>query len=113
METITLIQLRDFLLYLPDDHLINMTTGSLEAKGMCLMSLYGKAKGFDFDYSSATMGWTKNRKVITKIEDSVVSLFSSFSESFSDKKSFKAKWWKDRLKPEYNPSVTLDSLFGD
>lgn len=107
----SLKDLRDFLLALPDDAPIEMETGFADGFG-CLMTQYGRTRGWKFGYSSDLYaGWYKdlaacyvpNKRPVAVITEnkSVFSLFREYVaelDGYTPERKF-AKYWKDRLLP--------------
>lgn len=101
METpvVTLNELKEFLLSLPDHAPLDMYDGdNLNIIG-CLMTQYGRSKGWEFDWSYSYLGtWEKkNEEVVAKLEKPFV-----FSEMFDltkvyNPKVYTAGPWKKSL----------------
>lgn len=110
--TTTLPDLADFLLALPDDAPINMYDGDADALNHgCLMTQYGRSKGWKFDHSYSTTGtWeTPNEHVVARVIDEtgkqihsvLPSLFNRESRAEFMPRRYNAKPWKDLLKDEF------------
>jgi hypothetical protein len=102
---VTLKELADFLLTLPDEESINMTSGDYnDTLGGCLMTKYGKAQGWKFQDCFINRGWYADQRInslIAIMERNPFQLFESnrACENIEDTK--KVKYWKSVLRPEY------------
>ena len=112
IPTVTLQELADFLLALPDDAPINMYKGDSDAHcGGCLMTQYGKSKGWKFDHSYSTTGtWeTPNEHIVAKVVNEKGEQINSVLPTIFDRETnasfmprrYDAKHWKDLLKDEF------------
>jgi hypothetical protein len=106
MKLISLNDLREFLLSLPDDAPINMSHGVNDDCG-CLMTQYGRSIGLEFeetvDASRAreSYTWMQGYLTVAKIkeESSVFNLFLSwFSDTDGKANRNVAGFWKAQLK---------------
>lgn len=101
--TVTLQELADFLLALPDDAPINMYSGEYnDPYSGCLMTQYGKAKGWNCTFSFSSSGTWENESSNTTVANVecgnvLVSLFNKGEQVMA----YVAKHWKDLLKDEF------------
>lgn len=99
---VTLKELRDFLLTLPDEESINMTSGDYnDTLGGCLMTKYGKVQGWKFQDCYIFRGWVKSNRLIAIMERSPFQLFISNPACENIEDTRKVKYWKGILKPEF------------
>ncbi len=99
---VTLKELRDFLLTLPDEESINMTSGDYnDTLGGCLMTKYGKAQGWKFQDCYIFRGWVESKRLIAIMERSPFQLFESNPACVDIEDTKKVKHWKNILRPEY------------
>lgn len=72
---VTLIQLRDYLLAQRPDKPIEMGTGYNVGPG-CLMTQYGRERGFEFDYSSTVSKcWSNGDDAVAGLDGFVFDIF--------------------------------------
>ena len=104
MKNISLLELREFLLTLPDDHPINMTNGSRNDRPSCLMTQYGESIGLEFDHSCDVWGgykWLSGDLPVAEITEhkSVFTLFRPWDCDLDGKENRRVVgFWKSRLK---------------
>lgn len=83
IPNVTLKELADFLIGLPDDEKIQMWTGDANAQHGCLMTKYGRTKGWQFticEVMGNTAEWVDRKvtfdpKVVATLETSPFKLF--------------------------------------
>lgn len=98
---VTLQELADFLMALPDDEPINMVSGDYNDSCGCLMTKYGKSMGWKFSDCHYSKGWFSHIRpieVMATIEGSIFNLFNPFVKCTN---SNFVQPWKDHLKEEY------------
>lgn len=104
MKNISLLDLREFLLTLPDDHPIDMVNGTREKCPSCLMTQYGESIGLEFDRSVDLCGgykWISGNLTVAKITENK-SVFTLFRRDYDldDKENLKVVgFWKTQLHP--------------
>lgn len=111
MKNISLIELREFLLTLPDDHPIDMVNGTSGVETSCLMTQYGESIGLQFDRSQdycsifnekEPFSWILGNLTVAKMTEdrSVFTLFKPWNSDLDSKANRKvAGFWKTRLLP--------------
>ena len=101
--TVTLQDLADFLLALPDNAPIRMSCGEYRNPIGCLMTQYGKNKGWVFEYSYSDGIWEdKNYNVVARLDSNYGGVFELFHDSDGGEETrYTTKPWKDLLKDKF------------
>lgn len=104
MKKISLLELREFLLTLPDDHPIDMVNGMRGERPSCLMTQYGESIGLEFDRSIDWCGgykWLSGNLPVAKITENK-SVFTLFRRDYDLEGKENRKvvgFWKTQLHP--------------